>query len=37
MVVTNAAGALSTNLELGSVMMLTDHINFTGHNPYWPT
>ena len=33
MIVTNAAGALSTSLEPGSVMMLTDHINFTGHNP----
>ena len=33
MVVTNAAGALNTNFEPGSIMMLTDHINFTGQNP----
>ena len=33
MIVTNAAGALNTSFEPGSVMMLTDHINFTGHNP----
>ena len=33
MIVTNAAGALSTSFEPGSVMMLTDHINFTGQNP----
>jgi purine-nucleoside phosphorylase len=33
MVVTNAAGALNTSFEPGSIMMLTDHINFTGQNP----
>ena len=33
MIVTNAAGALNTSFEPGSVMMLTDHINFTGQNP----
>ena len=33
MIVTNAAGALNTSLEPGSIMMLTDHINFTGQNP----
>ena len=33
MIVTNAAGALNTSFEPGSIMMLTDHINFTGQNP----
>ncbi len=33
MIVTNAAGALNKSFEPGSVMMLTDHINFTGQNP----
>ena len=33
MIVTNAAGALNTSFEPGGVMMLTDHINFTGQNP----
>ena len=33
MVVTNAAGALDKSFEPGSIMMLTDHINFTGQNP----
>jgi purine-nucleoside phosphorylase len=33
MVVTNAAGALNTSFEPGSIMMLTDHINLTGQNP----
>ena len=33
MIVTNAAGALNSSFEPGSVMMLTDHINFTGQNP----
>ena len=33
MIVTNAAGALDKSFEPGSIMMLTDHINFTGQNP----
>ena len=33
MIVTNAAGALNTSFEPGSLMMLTDHINFTGQHP----
>jgi purine-nucleoside phosphorylase len=33
MIVTKAAGALNTSFEPGSIMMLTDHINFTGQNP----
>ena len=33
MIVTNAAGALNTSFQPGSIMMLTDHINFTGQNP----
>ena len=33
MIVTNAAGALNTSFDPGSIMMLTDHINFTGQNP----
>ena len=33
MIVTNAAGALNTRFEPGNIMMLTDHINFTGQNP----
>ena len=33
MIVTNAAGALNTSFKPGSIMMLTDHINFTGQNP----
>ena len=33
MIVTNAAGALNPSFEPGSIMMLTDHINFTGQNP----
>ena len=33
MIVTNAAGALNTSFEPGSIMMLIDHINFTGQNP----
>ena len=33
MIVTNAAGALNTSFQPGSIMMLTDHINLTGQNP----
>ena len=32
-VLTNSAGGLKENLTVGSVVALTDHINFTGQNP----
>lgn len=32
-VVTNAAGGVNTNFEPGNLMLITDHINFTGGNP----
>ncbi len=32
-VLTNAAGSLDTDMPAGSLMMLTDHINFAGTNP----
>ncbi|HDP24091.1 MAG TPA: purine-nucleoside phosphorylase [Deltaproteobacteria bacterium] len=31
--ISNAAGGLRPDLIPGSVMMITDHINYTGHNP----
>ena len=33
LVVTNAAGSLNAAFDPGDVMMITDHMNFTGHNP----
>lgn len=33
LVLTNAAGSLREDLPPGSVMMITDHINFSGTNP----
>ncbi|MFK8020365.1 MAG: purine-nucleoside phosphorylase [Pseudomonadales bacterium] len=33
MLVSNAAGALNTNLNVGKLMLIEDHLNFTGHNP----
>jgi purine-nucleoside phosphorylase len=33
MLLTNAAGSLRTDLPPGSVMLITDHINFSGSNP----
>ncbi|MCH2190544.1 MAG: purine-nucleoside phosphorylase [Gammaproteobacteria bacterium] len=33
LVVTNAAGALNPNFKPGDVMLINDHINFTGTNP----
>ena len=33
LLVTNAAGSLNTSFNPGDVMMIKDHINFTGQNP----
>lgn len=33
LIVTNAAGSLRTNLTPGSIMLIKDHINFSGQNP----
>jgi purine-nucleoside phosphorylase len=33
LVVTNAAGALNPEFAPGDVMLIEDHLNFTGHNP----
>ena len=33
MIATNAAGSLQRNMKPGSLMMITDHINFSGQNP----
>ena len=33
LIITNAAGALNSNYQAGDVMIIEDHINFTGHNP----
>lgn len=33
LIVTNAAGGLNKNFKVGDVMLITDHINFTGINP----
>ncbi|MBC7384876.1 MAG: purine-nucleoside phosphorylase [Cryobacterium sp.] len=32
-VLTNAAGGLKLEWEIGSIMMIRDHVNFTGQNP----
>ena len=32
-ILTNAAGSLSRELDVGSVMLLSDHVNLTGQNP----
>ena len=33
LLVTNAAGSLNTSFNPGDIMMIKDHINFTGQNP----
>lgn len=33
MIITNAAGSLSTDMPAGSLMLLKDHINLSGQNP----
>ncbi len=33
LVVTNAAGALNPNYQPGDLMLIEDHLNFTGHSP----
>ena len=33
MIITNAAGSLDVNMPAGSIMMISDHINFSGKNP----
>jgi purine-nucleoside phosphorylase len=33
LIVTNAAGSLVTTMRPGSIMLITDHINFSGMNP----
>ena len=33
LIITNAAGALNPQFETGSLMVITDHVNFTGQTP----
>lgn len=33
LIVTNVAGSLDTNMPAGSLMLISDHINFSGQNP----
>ncbi|MCL2339353.1 MAG: purine-nucleoside phosphorylase [Actinomycetia bacterium] len=33
LLVTNAAGGINMNFDVGDIMLITDHINFTGANP----
>ena len=33
LIITNAAGALNDKYRPGDIMLINDHINFTGHNP----
>lgn len=32
LIVTNAAGGINANFDVGDIMLITDHINFTGRN-----
>ena len=33
LIVTNAAGGINTNFDVGDIMLISDHINFTGTTP----
>ncbi len=33
LIVTNAAGSLNVDMPAGSIMLISDHINFVGYNP----
>lgn len=33
LIITNAAGSLNEHFQPGNPMLISDHINFTGHNP----
>src|SRR5690606_17076369 len=33
MIVTNACGGVNTSLQPGDLMLIEDHLNFTGNNP----
>ena len=33
LIVTNAAGAVNESFNAGDLMLITDHINFSGSNP----
>lgn len=33
LIVSNAAGALDPNFDVGKLMLIEDHLNMTGHNP----
>jgi len=33
LIITNAAGALNPQFDAGGLMVISDHINFTGHSP----
>ena len=33
LIITNAAGALNPGFDPGKIMLIEDHINFTGMNP----
>ena len=33
LIVTNACGAVNENFKVGDLMVITDHINFSGSNP----
>ena len=33
LIITNAAGSLNENMKAGSIMLISDHINWSGYNP----